>query len=106
MARPQLAKTDTAFQGASVGQPTEPCLGPGIQLFGTVLLHDVGLIVVNGPFGRRWVFWRAANPSSPVQCRAGAKKQIIGLHQQDQRVDSLAGTGLAFLLTVKRIACL
>jgi hypothetical protein len=21
-----LAKTDTAFQGASVGQPTEPCL--------------------------------------------------------------------------------
>ena len=25
-ARPQLAKADTAFQGASVGQPTEPCL--------------------------------------------------------------------------------
>ena len=24
-ARPQLAKADTAFQGASVGQPTEPC---------------------------------------------------------------------------------
>ena len=24
--RPQLAKADTAFQGASVGQPTEPCL--------------------------------------------------------------------------------
>src|SRR6478672_5783533 len=27
MARPQLAKADTAFQGASVGQPAEPCLG-------------------------------------------------------------------------------
>ena len=27
-ARPQLAKADTAFQGASVGQPTEPCLAP------------------------------------------------------------------------------
>jgi len=40
---------------------------------------------------RRWVFWPAANPSSPVQCRAGAKKQIIGLHQQDQRVDSWPG---------------
>ena len=26
-ARPQLAKADTAFQSASVGQPTEPCLG-------------------------------------------------------------------------------
>src|SRR6478672_25386 len=26
--RPQLAKADTAFQGASVGQPTEPCLAP------------------------------------------------------------------------------
>ncbi len=26
-ARPRLAKADTAFQGASVGQPTEPCLG-------------------------------------------------------------------------------
>jgi hypothetical protein len=25
MARPQLAKADTAFPGASVGQPTEPC---------------------------------------------------------------------------------
>ena len=25
-ARPQLAKADTTFQGASVGQPTEPCL--------------------------------------------------------------------------------
>ena len=25
-ARPQLAKADTAFQGGSVGQPTEPCL--------------------------------------------------------------------------------
>jgi hypothetical protein len=25
MARPQLAKADTAFQGASVGQPIEPC---------------------------------------------------------------------------------
>ena len=25
MARPQLAKANTAFQGASVGQPTEPC---------------------------------------------------------------------------------
>src|SRR3954464_12198657 len=25
-ARPQLAKADTAFQGASIGQPTEPCL--------------------------------------------------------------------------------
>jgi hypothetical protein len=40
---------------------------------------------------RRWVFWRAANPSSPVQCRVGAKKQIIGLQQQDQRVDSWPG---------------
>jgi hypothetical protein len=40
---------------------------------------------------RRWVFWRAANPSSPVQCPVGAKKQIIGLHQQDQRVDSWPG---------------
>jgi hypothetical protein len=28
MARPQLAKADTAFQGVSVGQPTEPCLAP------------------------------------------------------------------------------
>ena len=27
-ARPQLAKADNAFQGASVGQPTEPCLRP------------------------------------------------------------------------------
>src|SRR6476659_7018696 len=27
-ARPQLAKADTAFQGASVGQPTKPCLAP------------------------------------------------------------------------------
>ena len=27
-ARPQLAKADTAFQGGSVGQPTEPCLVP------------------------------------------------------------------------------
>jgi hypothetical protein len=27
-ARPQLAKADTAFQGVSVGQPTEPCLAP------------------------------------------------------------------------------
>ena len=30
-ARPQLAKADTAFQGASVGQPTEPCLGEQIS---------------------------------------------------------------------------
>src|SRR4029077_19993409 len=29
--RPQLAKADTAFQGASVGQPTEPCLAKLIQ---------------------------------------------------------------------------
>src|SRR6478609_7666249 len=29
-ARPQLAKADTAFQGASVGQPTEPRLGEQI----------------------------------------------------------------------------
>ena len=29
-ARPQLAKADTAFQGASVGQPTEPCLSEQI----------------------------------------------------------------------------
>src|SRR5258705_12972461 len=29
-ARPQLAKADTAFQGASVSQPTEPCLGEQI----------------------------------------------------------------------------
>ena len=31
---PQLAKADTAFQGASVGQPTEPCLGPSLALCG------------------------------------------------------------------------
>ena len=30
-ARPQLAKADTAFQGASVGQPTEHCLGQDRQ---------------------------------------------------------------------------
>ena len=36
-ARPQLAKADTAFQGASVGQPTEPCLGPA-ALSGALLI--------------------------------------------------------------------
>jgi hypothetical protein len=40
-ARPQLAKADTAFQGASVGQPTEPCLvrpsrGSGEQYHGAI----------------------------------------------------------------------
>jgi hypothetical protein len=30
-ARPQLAKADTAFRGASVGQPTEPCLAERVQ---------------------------------------------------------------------------
>ena len=29
-ARPQLAKADTAFPGASVGQPIQPCLSEQI----------------------------------------------------------------------------
>ena len=36
-ARPQLAKADTAFQGAFVGQPTEPCL-EGNDLFDALAL--------------------------------------------------------------------
>ena len=44
-ARPQLAKADTAFRGASVGQPTEPCLASagggfsGSEADGRDLLH-------------------------------------------------------------------
>jgi bifunctional non-homologous end joining protein LigD len=50
-ARPQLAKADTAFHGASVGQPTEPCLVFGRRAFlaeqeGIVDLLDVDAATV------------------------------------------------------------
>src|SRR6478752_965593 len=53
-ARPQLAKADTAFQGASVGQPTEPCCPQACDLLKT---EDDGgpliFLIGGGPSGRR-----------------------------------------------------
>jgi hypothetical protein len=49
MARPQLAKADTAFQGASVGQPTEPPAAQPFGCRGRRVLRDQGYTL--GSFG-------------------------------------------------------
>ena len=53
MARPQLTKADNAFQGASIGQPTELCLVVvgRLRIF---LLHDLPFqVVVDGVAARQ-----------------------------------------------------
>ena len=53
MARPQLAKANTAFQGASVGQPTEPCFVHEISsdLESNVVSELLGLFEQAGVIG-------------------------------------------------------
>ena len=75
-ARPQLAKADTAFQGASVGQPTEPCLVVvgRLRIF---LVHDLPLqVVVDGVAARRvHAVWSRLDPWR-MSCRPQMSQRV------------------------------
>jgi hypothetical protein len=91
-------KADTAFQRASVGQPTEPCLVV-VGRLRIILLHDLPFqVVVDGVAARQLhAVWSRLDPSrgqlppADVTACAGRRRIVAdGLHGQSSSTTSIA----------------